>query len=92
MKKGDPVLTDHPERKSRKFVRTYGIVHEITTGKDIIIELADGSLIRRSPNSVAVYIRQPSNWQELYEKQQVVFSQARQHSMPRKSRTTGHHH
>lgn len=91
MKKGDSVLTDHPERRSRQLVRSYGIVHEITAGKDVIIELVDGSLIRRNLNSVAVYIKRPANWQELFEKKQIIFSQARQQSMQKTSQNKHHH-
>jgi len=62
MEKGDIVMADHPDTRSRKFVRFFGIVQEITEAGDVIIEMADGSLIKRKFQSIAVYIQPPSNW------------------------------
>lgn len=81
MQIGDPVLTDHPERRSRRFIRSFGIIRRIARNKDIIVELADGSVMRRSPNSVAVFIQPPANWRELFARQHIVFSHPRQQIM-----------
>lgn len=74
MHKGDTVIADHPDSRSKKVIRSYGIVQEITKAGNVIIEMADGSLIKRQFNSIAVYIQTPANWPELYEQQHAVFS------------------
>ncbi len=56
MRKGNFVIADHPERKSRVLTRSYGIVLEIINRGGVIIELADGAVIKRQRNSVAVYV------------------------------------
>ena len=73
MRKGDLVIADHPESESSVLTRTYGVVLGITEQGNVLIELADGTVIKRKRNSVAVYVRPPSNWQELFEKQEVLF-------------------
>lgn len=75
MRKGDIVMADHPDSRPKNLIRSYGIVKKITKVGDVIIEMADGSLIKRKYNSIAVYIQPPSNWQELFKQQQIVFSQ-----------------
>jgi hypothetical protein len=85
MQKGDIVMADHPDSRSRKFIRSFGIVQEITTVGDVIIEMADGSLIKRKLQSIAVYIKPPSNWQELLIQQQIEFPQQRNKSMIHRS-------
>lgn len=85
MEKGDIVMTDHPDSRSRNLVRSFGIVQEITKVGDVIIELADGSLIKRKFQSIAVYIQPPSNWRELLTQQQIVFSQPKNQMMTRGS-------
>lgn len=85
MQKGDNVIADHPDSRSREFVRSYGIVHEMTNAGGVIIEMADGSLINRHIHSVAKYTQPPANWQELFEQQQVIFSQPGQRMMARSS-------
>lgn len=85
MKKGDSVIANHPESGSREFVRSYGIVQEMTKSGGVVIELADGSLINRQINSVAVYIQPPSNWLELFRQKQTVYSQPRHHMIVRRS-------
>ena len=90
MQKGDIVIAEHPDSKSNKLIRSYGIVHEVTKTGSIIIAMADGSMIKRQFNSVAVYTKIPSNWQELYQ-QQVVFSQPRQRWTPRDTHTKRQH-
>jgi len=85
MEKGDIVMTDHPDSRSRNLVRSFGIVQEITKVGDVIIELADGSLIKRKFQSIAVYIQPPSNWRELLTQQQIVFSQPKNQMMARGS-------
>jgi len=87
MHKGDIVITDNPESRSSKLTRFYGIVLEITKTGKVIIELADGSVIKRGHNSVAVYIKTPSNMQELYEQQEIVLSHPRQSLFTRRSKT-----
>ena len=77
MQKGDLVIADHPERQSSDLSRSYGIVLEITNRGRVTIELADGSVIKRQRNSVAVYVHPPSNWQELFRKQEVLFQRPR---------------
>lgn len=85
MKRGDSVMTDHPDSRSREFVRSYGIVHKITKAGGIIIKMADGSMIKREFNSVAVYTHPPSNWAELFKQQTIVFHQPKQQMMTRRS-------
>lgn len=86
MQKGDLVMTDHPDSRSRKFVRSYGIVQKITQENGVIIKMADGTLIKRRPNAIAVYIQPPDNWQELFERQIVVFSRQKPHILTPASR------
>lgn len=92
MQKGDMIMADHPDSRSRKFIRSFGIVQEITKVGDVIIKMADGSLIKRKFQSVAVYIQPPSNWRELLTQQQVVFSQQRNQMMARGSYTKKRNH
>ena len=77
MRKGDSVMADHPDSRGRESVRFYGVVQEITKAGGVIIKTADGSLIDRHVNAIAVYIQPPSNWQELYEQQTVSSSRKR---------------
>jgi hypothetical protein len=74
MQKGDIVMADHPDSRSRNYIRIYGIVQEITKAGGVIIAMADGSLIKPPFNSIAVYIQPPSNWQELLNQQRIEFS------------------
>jgi len=83
MKKGDMVMANHPDNSSRELVRSFGIVQDITKVGDVIIEMADGSLIKRKYQSIAVYIQPPANWQELLAQQQIVFSQPMNQMMAR---------
>jgi hypothetical protein len=84
MFKGDYVVAVHPDSRSNKLIRSYGIVQEITeTG--VIIKMADGSLIKRQFNSIAVYVQPPSNWQDLYEEQEIEFFQSKHPMMSRGS-------
>ena len=85
MQKGDIVIADHPDSRSRKFVRSFGIVQEITKVGEVIIEMADGSLIKRNFQSVAVYIQPPLNLPELLTQQQIVSSQPGNQMMTRGS-------
>ncbi len=78
-------MTDHPDSRSREFVRSYGIVHEITKAGGVIIQMADGSMIKREFNSVAVYTHPPSNWDELFKQQTIAFSQPNKQMMNRRS-------
>ncbi|WP_419174253.1 hypothetical protein [Desulfosediminicola sp.] len=91
MQKGDNVITDHPDSRSRQFVRSYGIVHEITKVGGVIIQMADGSRIKREFNSVAVYTHSPSNWDELFKQQKIVFPQPKQQMMTRRSSQNKRH-
>jgi hypothetical protein len=90
MQIGDMVMTDHPDSRSRNFIRFFGIVQEFKKVGDVIIELADGSLIKRKFQSIAVYIQPPSNWRDLFE-QQIVFSPPQQPMMVRSSYTKQRH-
>jgi hypothetical protein len=83
MQKGDIVMADHPDSRSKKYVRLYGIIQEITKAGGVIIEMADGSLIKRPFNTIAVYIQPPSNWRELLDQQQIVFSRPNRQMMAR---------
>jgi hypothetical protein len=78
MRKGDVVIADNPESSSSRLTRSFGTVLEITQGGSVLIELADGSVIKRQGNSVAVYIQRPANWQELYTQQEIDFFHHRQ--------------
>ncbi len=82
MYEGDSVIANHPDSMSKKLIRSYGIVQKITKA-GVLIKMADDSLILRPFNSVAVYIQPPSNWQDLYEEQEIEFSQAK-HPMIRR--------
>ena len=86
MHKGDLVIADHPESESSILTRFYGIVLEIGQTGRVIIELADGSVIERQTNSIAVYVHPPSNWQELFKRQEVLFNRARRPIMGRNSK------
>jgi len=90
MHKGDIVIADHPDSRSNKLIRSYGIVQEVTKAGSVIIKMADGSMIKRHFNSVAVYIKPPLNWQELY-LQQVLFSQPKQQMVFRRSKKNQYH-
>ena len=81
MVKGDIVIVDNPECRSNKLTRFYGIVLEVTRKGSVLTELADGSVINRQGNSVAVFVQPPSNWQELYEQREVAFSHLRHSSL-----------
>lgn len=83
MQKGDMIVADHPDSRSRELIRFFGIVQEITKLGDVIIEMADGSLIKRNIQSIAVYIQPPQNWRELLAKQEIVFSQPMNRMMAR---------
>lgn len=87
MKIGDMIMTDHPDSRSRGLIRSFGIVKEIPKVGDVIIEMADGSLIKRKFQSIAVYIQPPSNWPELLTQKQVMFPQQRNQMMARGSFT-----
>lgn len=86
MRKGDLVIADHPESESSILTRIYGIVVEISQTGSVVIELADGSMIERKRNSIAVYVHPPSNWRELFERQEVLFNRSRQPLMGRNSK------
>ena len=88
MRKGDFVIADHPESESSVLTRSYGIILEITNRGSVIIELADGSVIKRQRNSVAIYVQSPTNWQELFERQEVLFVPPRLSLINPSSRTT----
>ncbi|MBT8345957.1 MAG: hypothetical protein KJO28_06600 [Desulfofustis sp.] len=78
MREGDLVIADDPESGSGVLSRIYGIILEITGGDSVLIQLSDGSVIRRKRNSVAVYIQPPSNWQDLFKQQEVPFESPKQ--------------
>ncbi len=88
MYKGDSVIANHPDSMSNKLIRLYGIVQEITKA-GVAIKMADGSLVLRPFNSVAVYIQPPTNWQDLYEEQQIEFVQSK-HPMIRRASYAKH--
>ncbi|MBE0585622.1 MAG: hypothetical protein IH612_17920 [Desulfofustis sp.] len=83
MQKGDNVMADHPDSRGRESVRFYGVVQEVTKA-GVIIEMADGSVINRHVNAIAVYIQPPANWPELFERQ-IVSSSQKQAMMVRRS-------
>ena len=85
MQKGDMIMADHPDSRPRTSIRSFGIVQEITKAGDVIIKMANGSLIKRKFQSIAVYIQPPSNWRELLTQQQIVFSQSKNQMMVRAS-------
>jgi hypothetical protein len=87
MHKGDSVIADNPESRSNSLTRFYGIVLEITKTGSVLIELADGSVIKRGGNSVAAYIKVPLNWHDLYEQQEIPFSRPRPSLFPRRAKT-----
>lgn len=91
MQKGDIVIADNPDSTSRNLNRSYGIVHEVKKAGMVIIEMADGSMIKRPFNSIAVYIKPPSNWQELFQ-QQILFSPSSKRGIVPGSHKGQHHH
>ncbi|MEJ2057234.1 MAG: hypothetical protein P8X39_05285, partial [Desulfofustis sp.] len=78
MEKGDLVIADNPESESIELTRSYGIVIDITKRGSVLIKRADGSVITRQPNSIAIFVHPPSNWEELFERQEVLFHHSRQ--------------
>lgn len=64
--------THGPDRHYRHF----GIVKAVD-GDSAIIGLHDGSEIRRVLTHVAVYLQAPTNWNELYKRQAVLHSPAK---------------
>ena len=78
MREGDLVIADDPEGGSGVLTRFYGIILEMTGGDSVLIKLSDGSVIRRQRNSVAVYVQPPSNWQDLFNRQEVLFENPKQ--------------
>jgi len=76
--KGDVVITDHSDSRSNRLIRCYGIVQKITDNGRVIIEMADGSMIKREYEAIAVFVKPPANWKELYRQQQIEFPQPKQ--------------
>jgi len=75
---GDNVITDHPDSRSNRIIRSYGIVEDVTKAGSVTIKMADGSIIIRPLSSIAVYIKPPLDWQELYQQQDVLSQPKRQ--------------
>ena len=73
MQEGDLVIADDPESETGALSRFYGIIVEITKRDAVLIQLSDGSVIRRQRNSVAVYVQPPPNWQDLFKRREVPF-------------------
>jgi len=74
MKSGDCCICryspgDEPEDDLH--ARHYGIIERLGS-KQASIQLSDGSEIRRAFGNIAVYLKLPVNWQELYQRQRVV--------------------
>lgn len=90
MNKGDNVIANHPDSRSNRVIRSYGIVQEVTKAGSVTIKMADGSVIKQPISSIAVYIKSPSNWQELYQ-QQVVLSHPKQRMSFGSSRSRQQH-
>lgn len=59
--------------KNGKTVRLYGIALGLTRCGRVRVLLADGRVVYRNPENVAAYPVWPANWQELYQKGEVVF-------------------
>lgn len=74
MRKGDVVIADYPRRRSCQVSRFYGVVVDVVEGGNVIIELSDGSVIKRQSNSIAVYVKPPANWKHLFTKRNIVLS------------------
>ena len=72
MHKGDIVIADHPDSTTSGLTRSYGVVHKVTRKGMVTIEMADGSRIERRINSIAVYVKPPANWQELYSRKVIT--------------------
>ena len=73
MHEGDLVIADDPESETGVLSRFYGIIIEITKRDAVLIQLSDGSVIRRQRNSVAVYVQPPPNWKDLFKRREVPF-------------------
>lgn len=78
MQEGDLVIADDPESGSRALSRFYGIILEMTGRDGVLIQLSDGSVIKRRVNSVAVFVHPPSNWKDLFKQQEVPFQSPKQ--------------
>lgn len=83
MRKGDIVIADYPKRRSCKVSRFYGVVVDLVEDGNVIIELSDGSVIKRQSNSIAVYVQPPENWQHLFTQRNIVLSQKKTFSVMR---------
>lgn len=83
MRKGDIVIADYPKRRSCKVSRFYGVVVDLVEDGNVIIELSDGSVIKRQSNSIAVYVQPPENWQHLFTQRNIVLSQKKTFSAMR---------
>ena len=73
MQEGDLVIADDPESGSGVLSRIYGIILEMTGRDSVLIQLSDGTVIKRQRNSVAVYVQPPSNWKDLFTQQEKLF-------------------
>lgn len=70
MKPGDACIVDSESARVRTAYRHYGIITSVGS-KKVKIRLYDGTEIKRYRNQIAVYVRLPTNWNELYQRQKV---------------------
>lgn len=90
MQEGDLVIADDPGSGSGVLCRIYGIILEMAGGDGVLIQLSDGSVIKRQVNSVAVFVHPPSNWKDLFKQQEVPYQSPKQaiFSSPMKNRSS----
>ena len=67
------LIHDELGTKGGKFVRLYGVALGLTRCKRVRVLLADGRIVYRQPENIAVYETWPANWSELFQKGQVAF-------------------
>jgi hypothetical protein len=78
MREGDLVIADDPESGSGVLCRFYGIILKLTGRDSVLIQLSDGSEIKRQISSVAVYVHPPSNWKDLFKQREIPFQSPKQ--------------
>lgn len=72
MKPGQPCITHGGDTQGPdRHYRHFGVVKSVY-GESIIIALHDGSEIKRTSTHVAIYLKAPANWPELYREQKVL--------------------
>ena len=64
---------DTAASKGGRHVRVYGIALGLTRCGRVRVLLADGKVVYRNPENVTTFPVWPANWQELYQRGEIVF-------------------